>query len=149
MAANIHLTKRIPVQAGLGGGSSDAAAALIAANQAWNLDLAPNQLQEIAADIGSDVPFFLQRGAKICLGRGELLKPLGPMTRLWLVVVKPNFGLSTPKVYEKTVIPKNPRRSDDLVCAWKTAKINKLGHCLFNQLQNAAQKLSPDIKTDE
>ena len=146
LGADIRLTKRIPVQAGLGGGSSDAAAALLAANRAWDLNLSPRYLHDIAASLGSDVPFFLERGAKICHGRGELLKPLGPMTRLWLVVVKPTFGLSTPKVYEKVTIPAKPRQSANLLRAWKTAKINKLGQSLFNQLQIAAQKLSPDIK---
>jgi 4-diphosphocytidyl-2-C-methyl-D-erythritol kinase len=148
--ANIELVKRIPVKAGLGGGSSDAASALLATNRLWGLDFEFDRLHDIASQLGSDVPFFLHGGAKLCLGRGEKLSPVGKMTRLWLVVAKPFFGFSTPEVYRYVTIPTDPKRSHDTLTAWKTGKIEKLGRSLFNQLQIAAQRLSPLVnKTNE
>jgi 4-diphosphocytidyl-2-C-methyl-D-erythritol kinase len=97
--ADIRLTKRIPSAAGLGGASSDAAAALVAANLAWQLRWPRERLVELGAEIGSDVPFFLQNGASICRGRGERMQPLSAC-RLQIVVVRPPEGLSTPLVYQ-------------------------------------------------
>ena len=80
--------------AGLGGGSSDAAAALRLANMAGN-SIGPNRLAELAAELGSDVPFFVYGGAAICRGRGERVERLPAMPTLHFVVVKPPVGLST------------------------------------------------------
>ena len=74
--ATIRLLKRIPSAAGLGGGSSDAAATLLAGNLAWKIDWPRERLIELAAELGSDVPFFLSGGAAICRGRGELVESL-------------------------------------------------------------------------
>ena len=73
--ARLRLIKRIPTAAGLGGGSSDAAAALAAANLGWSLGLSQAELSALAAELGSDVPFFLYRGAAVCRGRGERIEP--------------------------------------------------------------------------
>ncbi|HLX57887.1 MAG TPA: 4-(cytidine 5'-diphospho)-2-C-methyl-D-erythritol kinase, partial [Ktedonobacteraceae bacterium] len=75
----IELRKRIPVAAGLGGGSSDAAAVLLALRQWWRLPLSLPELQAMAATLGSDVPFFLTGGLAFCVGRGERVTPLGPL----------------------------------------------------------------------
>ena len=72
--ASVRLVKRIPAAAGLGGGSSDAAAALVAANLGWRLGLSPAELADAAAQLGSDVPFFLSGGPAICRGRGEQIE---------------------------------------------------------------------------
>jgi 4-diphosphocytidyl-2-C-methyl-D-erythritol kinase len=72
--AEVQLIKRIPAAAGLGGGSSDAAAALLAANAAWRVGWTRTRLMSLAAELGSDVPFFLGEGAAICRGRGELVE---------------------------------------------------------------------------
>ena len=77
-ARRFDLVKRIPAAAGLGGASSDAAAALVAANVAWQLDWPRERLAELAAELGSDVPFFLTRGAAVCRGRGERIESLPP-----------------------------------------------------------------------
>jgi len=102
--ARIHLDKRIPSGGGLGGGSSDAAATLQALNQLWQLDWSKEQLSNIAAGLGSDVPFFLWHGWCRCKGRGELVEPLfqadrPPPVRLWLII--PPYAASTPSVYKK------------------------------------------------
>jgi 4-diphosphocytidyl-2-C-methyl-D-erythritol kinase len=97
--ASVTLVKRIPVSAGLGGGSSDAAAALRLANAAWRLAWPVERLAELAAEIGSDVPFFVYGGAAICRGRGEQVERLPAMRPLDFVVVKPPVGISTAAVY--------------------------------------------------
>jgi 4-diphosphocytidyl-2-C-methyl-D-erythritol kinase len=95
----ITLLKQIPPQAGLGGGSSDAAAALVVANAAWGIHYPAPRLAEIAARLGSDVPFFLAGQSAVCRGRGELVEPVAGIPRLDVVVVKPPFGLATGDVY--------------------------------------------------
>ncbi|MFH1087478.1 MAG: 4-(cytidine 5'-diphospho)-2-C-methyl-D-erythritol kinase [Chloroflexota bacterium] len=85
----IHLEKKIPVASGLGGGSSDAAATLLALNRLWRLDLPLSKLLELAAQLGSDVPFFLHRGTALVTGRGEIVAPLPPAS-VWLVLVLPD-----------------------------------------------------------
>jgi 4-diphosphocytidyl-2-C-methyl-D-erythritol kinase len=97
--ARVDLAKRIPAAAGLGGGSSDAAAALRLANRAWKLNWHASRVAEVAAELGSDVPFFLSGGAAVCRGRGEQVERLPPLKRLHFVVVKPPFGLRTADVY--------------------------------------------------
>ncbi|MDZ7617406.1 MAG: hypothetical protein U1E05_10395, partial [Patescibacteria group bacterium] len=82
--AAVRLVKRIPMAAGLGGGSSDAAAALVAANIGWDLNLGPDVLLRLAAQLGSDVPFFLAGSAAVCRGRGERIEPIDRMASLHL-----------------------------------------------------------------
>jgi 4-diphosphocytidyl-2-C-methyl-D-erythritol kinase len=94
----IGLVKRVPAAAGLGGASSDAAATLVAANEAWRLGWSRERLAEVAGQLGSDVPFFLSEGAALCRGRGERMEAL-TAGRLSVVIVRPPVGLSTPRVY--------------------------------------------------
>ena len=93
--ANIELSKRIPAGAGLGGGSSDAAAALRGANSLWRLGFSRLQLTEIAAELGSDVPFFLEANSAVCRGRGERVEPIGAIGPYHLVLARPPASLST------------------------------------------------------
>jgi 4-diphosphocytidyl-2-C-methyl-D-erythritol kinase len=95
----IEVTKRIPVRAGLGGGSSDAAATLMALARLWNLALPRHALAPVAATLGSDVPFFLCGGAALGLGRGDEIYPLADLPRWWAVIVAPPFGVSTAEAY--------------------------------------------------
>ncbi len=98
----IELHKRVPVAAGLGGGSSDAAAVLRALQHWWRLPLSEADLFAIAASLGSDVPFFLHGGLALCHGRGEQvtrLAPHWPATMRWLLLLKPAISLSTAQVY--------------------------------------------------
>jgi 4-diphosphocytidyl-2-C-methyl-D-erythritol kinase len=100
-AVRIHLEKAIPHGAGLGGGSSDAAATLRGLNQLCGSPLAPEALHALAAELGSDVPFFLAGGSAICRGRGEIIEPVPFPTPLALLLVKPAFGVPTPWAYKR------------------------------------------------
>jgi 4-diphosphocytidyl-2-C-methyl-D-erythritol kinase len=95
----IRLEKQIPLQAGLGGGSADAAATLMALASAWRLSVKPSQLTDLAAHIGSDVPFFLSGGTALGLGRGEEVYPLADLPRHFIVLLIPGFGVSTSEAY--------------------------------------------------
>lgn len=97
--AGLRLEKRIPVAAGLGGGSSDAAGAIIALNRLWNLQLSLTEMQALAAGLGSDVPFFLTGGTALATGRGERITPLPPLPPHWVVLVPLPITQSTAEVY--------------------------------------------------
>lgn len=96
----IEIEKRIPVAAGLAGGSSDAAATLRGLNRLWNLNLGFEELAEIGTRIGSDVPFCIQGGTALATGRGEILTALPPMPPCWVVLAKPTVGISTADIYK-------------------------------------------------
>ncbi len=97
--AHIRIDKAIPAQAGLGGGSGNAAAALVGLNTLWGGKLSRRQLIRLGAQLGSDVPFFLQGGTAVATGRGEELYPVDDAQRLGVVVIKPSFGVSTADAY--------------------------------------------------
>lgn len=95
----IRLEKRIPLQAGLGGGSTDAAAALVGLARAWRVAIRPAQMTDVAATLGADVPFFLSGGTALGLGRGDEVYPLADLPRHWIVLLIPGFGVSTVDAY--------------------------------------------------
>jgi 4-diphosphocytidyl-2-C-methyl-D-erythritol kinase len=97
----ISLEKKIPHGAGLGGGSSDAASTLLGLNELFAVGLEQAELLKLAARLGSDVPFFLVRSAAVCRGRGEIVMPISLEANLHLLLLKPNFGVSTPWAYSK------------------------------------------------
>ena len=99
--AALTLEKRIPSQAGLGGGSSDAASALLALRKLYAPALPDTELETMAAALGSDVPFFIRGGTQLATGRGEMLSPLPPLTDGWFVIVKPTESFSTPAMYRR------------------------------------------------
>ena len=99
LGARIYLKKNIPVGAGLGGGSGNAAGALWALNQVWNLKMRRAELSAVAARAGSDVPFFLHGPAAVCRGRGERVERKEALKSGWFLLVKPPFKLSTRDVY--------------------------------------------------
>lgn len=99
--AKLELTKKIPIGAGLGGGSSDAAAALVLLDLLWGLHLQPLELQELAAEIGSDVPFFLTGGLALATGRGEIIRPLPDLDDCGVVVCTPPIEVATADVYAR------------------------------------------------
>jgi 4-diphosphocytidyl-2-C-methyl-D-erythritol kinase len=92
--AAINVRKRIPVGAGLGGGSSDAAAALRVLREMWGVDITSDALGEVAASLGSDVPFFLRGGTGLAEGRGERVTPLPDVATTWLVLLVPPLSLA-------------------------------------------------------
>jgi len=141
--ACLRLVKRIPSAAGLGGGSSDAAAALVAANRVWGLDWSTDQLRPLAAELGSDVPFFLGSGPAICRGRGERIEPIQVPRALHFVVVRPPEGLSTPAVYRACQIGAPPVEVDPLVRTLLRGDLRALAGSLHNRLQHPAEQLSP------
>lgn len=96
----ITLDKRVPFGAGLGGGSSDATAVIVAMNEIFGLNLTEDELIARAAEIGSDTAFFVRNTAQLCTGRGEIMSPISlPLSGLWLAVVKPDEGVSTAEAY--------------------------------------------------
>ena len=101
LGCKIHINKRIPVGAGLGGGSSNAAITLTALNQLWDAKLTRKELATLAADIGSDVPFFIYGGTAFGAGRGELITPITHATDFFGVLVCPDFSISTKWAYQQ------------------------------------------------
>ncbi len=143
--ANLRLIKRIPAAAGLGGGSSDAAAALVAVNEGWQLRRSREELAAWGAELGSDVPFFLSGGAAICRGRGERIQPIAGLGLLHFVVVRPPVGLSTAAVYGVCRTPAKTENIEPLLEALRQGDLQHVGRRLHNRLQQAAQQLSPWI----
>ena len=143
--AHITLIKRIPSAAGLGGASSDAAAVLLAANASWQLGFSDSRLAAIGAEIGSDVPYFLQRGAAICRGRGEQIEPIAAQP--WhLVVVRPPIGLSTPKVYAQCKPAEAAQSVNPLQATLTSGNRLELPAALLNRLEPPAAALTPWIE---
>ncbi len=148
----IEIRKRIPVGAGLGGGSSNAASVLLGLNKYWNLNLSKTKLASLAAKLGSDVPFFIY-DTKFALGsgRGDKIKPVASLKKLklWFILVYPNIKVSTPLIYQKfdtfsgLTMPK---------CNAKilTSELLKKGRgidakCLFNDLEAVTRSLYPVV----
>lgn len=144
--ASLRLVKRIPAAAGLGGGSSDAAAALLAANEGWGLHWPREALAGLGAELGSDVPFFLAGGPAVCRGRGERVAPAAGLGALSFVVVRPPDGLSTARVYQACRPPDRPRQVGPLVSALLRGDLRAAGRLMANRLQPAAETLSPWIE---
>lgn len=148
----IHLRKRIPVAGGLAGGSADAAAALVGLDSLYDLHTGRQALTEIAAGLGSDVPFCIQGGSALGTGRGEQLAPLMTRGDYWWVVVPDQRGLSTPEVYAAyddihahTSLP-DPSPPTDILAALRVGDVERLGAHLHNDLQQAALSLRPDLE---
>jgi len=101
LGAQMRLHKEIPMQGGLGGGSSDAAAVLMALNRLWGAGRSDDQLQQLGAHLGSDVPYFIAGGSARIAGRGEVVTPLPDAEPLWLVLAKPPVRVSTSAVFRR------------------------------------------------
>lgn len=141
VGARISLIKRIPAAAGLGGASSDAAAALVAANIGWGLHWPSERLIELAAVLGSDVPFFLADGAAFCRGRGERIELLRP-ARMQVAVVRPPVGLSTPQVYRGCRVPNAPYSAEAIRIALQCGNAAAAAGSMMNRLQEPAAELT-------
>ena len=147
LGASIHLTKRIPMQAGLAGGSSDAAATILGLNHLWNLNLSRSELAAVAAEVGSDVAFFLALPAGWCTGRGELVSPEASSRSFDVVLVCPPVGLSTVEVYRALQVPSVPVDGFAARAAFRAGDPDALGAALFNRLQPPAVHLAPAVET--
>jgi len=149
---SIELVKQIPTGAGLGGGSGNAAATLLALNQLWELDLAEEELHDFARRLGADVPFFLRGGCALAEGVGDELTPLPHALRAWIVLVQPDFALATRDVYEwwdaacglaGTPAP----TTSDMLSALKSGDVKQIGRHLNNGLEPVVAARFPEITT--
>jgi 4-diphosphocytidyl-2-C-methyl-D-erythritol kinase len=134
LGASIKLTKNIPVAAGLGGGSSDAAATLKALNETCPDRLSPEVLKNLAVTLGADVPFFLQRGPCIARGIGEILEPIENWPKLWYVIVSPPIEVSTAWVYKNLKLELTTEDSDYIINSLQQGCF-EVGHILENDLE--------------
>ena len=137
----VTLEKRIPMQAGLGGGSSDAAAVLRALRTLYAPDISDGRLETLAARLGSDVPFFIRGGTQLATGRGEVVSPLPQLAAGWFVVVKPDEGYSTAEMYRRldepgSLLVRNSRYMQDAVAA------NNV-HAVAVELHNSFERVVP------
>lgn len=130
---NIKLEKRIPISAGLGGGSSDAAQTILGLDELWNLGLTPEQMNRIGEQLGSDVSFFLVGGTAAGTGRGECIEPLPDWHLSNLLLIKPEFGISSGEAYKMCV----PRDDPD---SWNRYLDER-------DIQLASNDLEPAIRT--
>lgn len=146
--ARIFIEKRIPVAAGLAGGSSDAAAVLVALNNLWALHLPLGRLVHLAGKLGSDVPFCLLGGTGLATGRGERVTLLPPAPHLWLVLAKPSFGVPTAQVYNNLVLEevKCTPDTDVLTEAIEQGRRGQLLAGMVNVLEYSTFKLYPKLK---
>jgi 4-diphosphocytidyl-2-C-methyl-D-erythritol kinase len=148
--ARLELHKKIPVAGGLGGGSADAAATLILLDRLWNLDLGAGDLVDLAADLGSDVPFFLHGGFAMGVGRGEEVYPLPDLRPFDLVVVTPRFPVPTSEVFDCFAPRLTSRGLDANVYAFATGgpggrQGNPPWEDLFNELESVVVERWPEV----
>jgi 4-diphosphocytidyl-2-C-methyl-D-erythritol kinase len=142
----VRIVKRIPQQSGLGGGSSDAAAAIGALTRLWQLRLGRDQIRAVAAGVGADVPYFLEGGTALGLDRGDLLFPLAEGGRQWVVLIVPAFGVSTKDAYGWFDAGARPRRSRSASAAGRAADRGPLPADEYrNDLQDAVAARHPEI----
>ena len=151
-AVDLHLHKTIPVAGGMAGGSADAAGALLACDAVWGTGLSRRDLLELAAELGSDVPFGFVGGTAIGLGRGERLMPALARGHFEWVFALADGSLSTARVYAECDrlragrVLAEPRVSDDLMTALRAGNPEALGRALRNDLQPAACSLRPSLR---
>lgn len=139
----IHLDKKIPLAAGLGGGSSNAANTLLGLNELFGRPLADKRLQEIAASLGSDVPFFLQSRPALATGRGEKIEPLDSFPALRgvrLLLIHPGFGIATAWAYQQLAkfpeaLNGRPGRGHELISRLQTSDLANAASAFYNSLE--------------
>jgi len=143
---DIDLVKRIPSGSGLGGGSSDAAAVLVAAAEAWGLDVPLDRLAAIGAMIGSDVPVFFAGGAAIAGGRGERIESVAGIPPLHAVIARPTTGLSTAAVYAQCTPDATCRgMARRLAIALAAGKFRGAQPLMHNSLETPARSMCPEV----
>lgn len=136
---NINITKNIPVQAGLGGGSSNAASALFALNRLFDSPLSLTKLKEIGLTLGTDVPLFFFGGTCLCQGVGEIITKLPALPLVYFVIIKPNFGFSTSeiyKLYDNIKVSKHIH-TNKIISAISRSDIKQITDNIYNVLEEA------------
>ncbi len=144
---NISLQKNIPVGAGLGGGSSDAAVTLKALNLLWKTGLSDEKLMAFAAKLGSDVAFFLQGKTSLCKGRGEKVYPIKVRNKLDFLVIFPNIRIDTITIYKnlKIALTKNRKDVSFFLDVIEHGDAKSVGKVLFNRLEEPVFSLYPNL----
>jgi 4-diphosphocytidyl-2-C-methyl-D-erythritol kinase len=150
----IHLEKKIPLAAGLGGGSGNAATTLLAFNELFDQPLASEKLFEIAASLGSDIPFFLQNKSALATGRGEKIQPLENFPALHgkaFLLIHPGFGVSTPWAYQNlarfpAALNGQNGRAQKLISLLQTADLKTAAAELYNSLEAPALEKFPILQ---
>jgi 4-diphosphocytidyl-2-C-methyl-D-erythritol kinase len=144
----IQLRKNIPIGAGLGGGSSDAAAVLRGLNDLWKLKLSNNQLRTIAGQIGSDVPFFIEGGNAYASGRGEILEHFSLDIPFWIAVVTPLIHISTTWAYSHLKLQRDGKETElRTKIAKQISNSKKLATFLQNDFEQSTIEIFPEIGT--
>lgn len=145
----VFIHKVIPIKAGMGGGSSNAAFAMKGVNKYLKLKISDEELMEIAAPLGADIPFFIKCKPSRCQGVGEILEPIVINNNYYVLIVKPKQGCSTKDVF--ALFDKNPQFNvgsvDDVIKALADGDDELLSKVMFNSLQPYAIELVPEIKT--
>lgn len=146
----IRLTKKIPVAAGMAGGSSDAAAVLWGVNQIYHLGLSKKELMERGVRLGADVPYCIQRGTALAEGIGEKLKALPPMPKCYILIAKPGVSVSTKFVYENLHANDLSKEQhpdiDAMICAIQKKDLALLTSCMGNVLELVTIPAHPVIE---
>ena len=146
-AVSIHVHKRIPIGAGLGGGSADAAAVLFGLNRLWGTGLSPRRLEEIGLTIGADVPFCLRGGLTRTTGIGELLEDHPCKSSFWLLVCQPCRGLSTREIFAAWQADPAPRPDTAAVlAALECGSQEALASAMGNVLEPVSAARCPEIR---
>ena len=147
--AHFEVTKNVPIAGGMGGGSADAAATLLACDALWGLDLSKERLLELAGQLGADVPFAMLGGTQLGAGRGDVLTPVLTSGQFHWVLVFAPFGLSTPEVYrrldELRPVAPNAIVAPDVLAALRAGSADDLGVAMHNDLGHAALDLAPQL----
>jgi len=143
----INLEKNIPVGAGLGGGSSDAATTLKALNSLWKVGLNNEELMGFAAKLGSDIPFFINGKTALCRGRGELITPVEVRNRMDYIILFPRVHISTETIYKNLKIDLTKKRKDVsfFLDALKYSEVAGISKLLFNRLEEIIFATYPDL----
>ncbi len=144
----IHLTKVIPVAAGMAGGSSDAAATLVGLNRLFGLGLSQTELMEIGVKIGADVPYCIMRGTALAEGIGEILTPLAPMPDCYILIGKPAVSVSTPFVYKNLKLNEKTWHPDidGMMQALERGDLYGITDCMGNVLETVTIPAFPEIE---
>lgn len=144
----IHITKRIPSQAGMGGGSADAAAVLRALNRHYGSPFSLDALADLSAQVGSDVPFCVMQGTAMAEGRGEKLRKLSDMPKCLFVVCKPEFSASTPELFRKldeNVITHHPNH-DGMEAALEAGDLYSVAENVYNVFDPVVSREHPELE---
>ncbi|WP_042220789.1 4-(cytidine 5'-diphospho)-2-C-methyl-D-erythritol kinase [Oceanobacillus manasiensis] len=144
---HIKIEKNIPVSAGLGGGSTDAAAVLRGLNRLWSMNLSLSDLANLGAELGTDVPFCVYGGTGIASGRGEIVKSLKAPPACWVVLAKPNIGVSSGMVFQQIKLDEliHPT-TKELIKTLEEGDFSRMCTNLGNSLENITMERHPEVR---